>query len=90
MRRSCARPSGDRADFRTRYLELLPQDALGGVSRLEAMRAKLQQLRGDLQDATARRTLIQQQVEKHQRCFPMSKPPVRAVRADCGGGTDIT
>ncbi|WP_043343396.1 XrtA system polysaccharide chain length determinant [Belnapia moabensis] len=50
-----------RADFRARYVDLLPSD--GGISRLEQARSKLQLLRGELQDATMRRTALRQQLE---------------------------
>jgi polysaccharide chain length determinant protein (PEP-CTERM system associated) len=50
-----------RADFRARYLELLPNDA--GFSRLEQSRSRLQQLRGELEDMRVRRDLLKQQVE---------------------------
>jgi polysaccharide chain length determinant protein (PEP-CTERM system associated) len=52
-----------RAEFRARYLDLLPNDAAGGTSRLEAARGRLQGLRGDLQDALIRRNVLRQQLE---------------------------
>jgi polysaccharide chain length determinant protein (PEP-CTERM system associated) len=52
-----------RADFRTRYIDLLPNDVLGGISRLESARNRLNQFRGELQDAQARRTLTKQQLD---------------------------
>jgi polysaccharide chain length determinant protein (PEP-CTERM system associated) len=50
-----------RADFRARYIDLLP-DA-GGVTGLEQARARLRQLRGELEDARQRRALTQQQLD---------------------------
>jgi polysaccharide chain length determinant protein (PEP-CTERM system associated) len=58
-----------RAEFRTRYLDLLPND--GGVSRLEQSRARFASLRGELQDATARREALRQQLE----ATPATLPP---------------
>jgi polysaccharide chain length determinant protein (PEP-CTERM system associated) len=52
-----------RADFRVRYMELLPSDALGGITRLEQARAQVQQLSGTLADARQRRDLIRQQLD---------------------------
>lgn len=53
-----------RADFRARYLDILPSDALGGASRLEAARARLTQVQGELTDARRRRELTQQQLDE--------------------------
>jgi polysaccharide chain length determinant protein (PEP-CTERM system associated) len=52
-----------RAEFQARYIDLLPSDALGGSSRLEAARARLLQVQGELQDARMRRDLTQQQLD---------------------------
>ena len=48
-----------RADFRRRYLEILPLD--GGVSRLESERAGLRELEAQLRDTMAKRTALQEQ-----------------------------
>jgi polysaccharide chain length determinant protein (PEP-CTERM system associated) len=50
-----------RAEFRARYVDLLPGD--GNVSGLEQARSRLQQLRGELQDAMQRREILRQQIE---------------------------
>jgi len=50
-----------RAEFRARYLDLLP-DA-GGVTGLEQARTRLRQLRGELEDAQQRRELVRKQLE---------------------------
>ncbi len=50
-----------RAEFRARYLDLLP-DA-GGVTGLEQVRGRLRQLRGELEDAKQRRELVRKQLE---------------------------
>ncbi|WP_376087661.1 XrtA system polysaccharide chain length determinant [Roseomonas sp. CCTCC AB2023176] len=52
-----------RADFRTRYIDLLPNEN-GGASRLEAARQRLAQQRGELQDARTRRALLAEQTEQ--------------------------
>jgi len=49
-----------RAEFRTRYLEILP--AADGLSRLEAARARLIGLEGQLTDLRKRRDLMQEQL----------------------------
>lgn len=66
-----------RADFRARYLDILPSDALGGASRLEAARGRLLQVQGELEDARRNRDLTRQQVET----LSAAPPPVAA-----GGG----
>ncbi len=52
-----------RAEFQARYLDILPSDALGGISRLESARARLAQVQGELQDARMRRDITQQQID---------------------------
>ncbi|MCU0944309.1 MAG: hypothetical protein MUF65_02935 [Rubritepida sp.] len=52
-----------RAEFRARYLDLLPNDAFGGQSRLEQARDQLASLEGQLEDARLRRTVLSQQLE---------------------------
>ncbi len=51
-----------RADFRGRYLELLPEGA-SGATGLEMARARLRQLRGELTDLQQRRIFLRQQLE---------------------------
>lgn len=68
-----------RADFRTRYIDLLPNEA-GGASRLESARARLTQQRGELQDARTRRGLLAEQLGT----MPATLAP--EVAATTGGG----
>ena len=49
-----------RADFTTRYQDLLAVN--GSVSRLEAVRTRIEAMRGELSDAVSRRALLQQQI----------------------------
>jgi polysaccharide chain length determinant protein (PEP-CTERM system associated) len=49
-----------RAEFQSRYSDLLALD--GNVSRLEAVRSRLQELRGEEEDATNRRELLRRQL----------------------------
>jgi polysaccharide chain length determinant protein (PEP-CTERM system associated) len=58
-----------RADFRARYLELLP-DGPAGVTGLETSRGRLRQLRGELQDTRLRRDLIRQQLDATPQMLP--------------------
>jgi polysaccharide chain length determinant protein (PEP-CTERM system associated) len=51
-----------RAEFRSRYLDLLP-DGPTGVTGLEQARSRLQRLRGELEDARQRHNLMRQQLE---------------------------
>jgi polysaccharide chain length determinant protein (PEP-CTERM system associated) len=52
-----------RAEFRIKYLDLLPQDANGGLSHLEAARNTLAQLQEKLKDAQQHRDLVRQQLD---------------------------
>jgi polysaccharide chain length determinant protein (PEP-CTERM system associated) len=49
-----------RAEFTARYQDLLAVN--GSTSRLEAVRARIQTMRGELSDAISRRDLLQQQI----------------------------
>jgi polysaccharide chain length determinant protein (PEP-CTERM system associated) len=51
-----------RAEFRARYIDLLPSASHGGTSKLDQARSRLVTLRGQHEDATQRRTLLQQQL----------------------------
>lgn len=52
-----------RADFRARYLEILPADNNPNVPALEGARSTAQQLEGKLQDALIARDALKQEVE---------------------------
>lgn len=69
-----------RAEFRARYLDLLPSEQQGGSTRLANSLAKLGQLKGELEDAQARRELLRQQIEL------VSAPPPAQPAARGGGG----
>ncbi len=66
-----------RAEFQARYVDLLPSDALGGVSSLEAARGRLQALQGELQDARMRRERTRSELER---------TPAENQTAERGGG----
>ena len=53
-----------RAEFRLKYLDLLPQDSNGGLSHLEAARMALAQLQDKVKDAVQQRDLIKQQLDQ--------------------------
>jgi polysaccharide chain length determinant protein (PEP-CTERM system associated) len=68
-----------RAEFQARYIDLLPSDANGGISRLEAARSRLKQVQGELQDARMRRELTQKQLDA-------APPTLTAAQVSGGGG----
>ncbi|MBC9180478.1 GNVR domain-containing protein, partial [Pseudoroseomonas ludipueritiae] len=68
-----------RAEFQARYIDLLPSEANGGVSRLEAARGRLKEVQGELQDARMRRELTQKQLEA-------APPTLTAAQVSGGGG----
>src|SRR4051812_545116 len=70
-----------RAEFRARYIELLPSESLGGISQLENARTNLQRLRGDLQDMTVRRDMIRPQLESVPQTLSQAE-----LAAGGGGG----
>jgi polysaccharide chain length determinant protein (PEP-CTERM system associated) len=71
-----------RAEFNARYVDILPSAALGGSSRLETARGKLTELSGQLQDAKARRDLLQQQLQT----TPATLAEAQAASGGGGGG----
>ena len=71
-----------RAEFRSRYLDLLPSETRGGSSRLDAAHTQLADLRGELEDAQLRRTVLQQQLA----ALPTAPPP--SPGGGGGGGGD--
>jgi polysaccharide chain length determinant protein (PEP-CTERM system associated) len=73
-----------RAEFQTRYIDILPSDALGGVTRLDAARTRLVQVQGELVDARKRRELTQQQLENLPATLAPGTPGGTAI---AGGGT---
>ena len=69
-----------RADFRTKYIDLLPADG-GGVSRYEGAQNAVRQLQGSLEDVTARRASLGKEL--------LTVPPLVVVETDpgsAGGG----
>ncbi len=64
-----------RAEFRTKYIDLLPSDA-SGQTRLELARAKLDQLSEKLKDATLRHDMLKQQLETTPETMPADAEPV--------------
>lgn len=52
-----------RAEFRARYIDLLPSENFGGASKLDQARAKLIGLRGELEDERRKRGLLQEQLD---------------------------
>src|ERR1700722_17577978 len=52
-----------RADFRVRYMEILPNDLNPNIGALEGARTNVQQLSGRLQDAVIQRDSLRQEVE---------------------------
>ncbi|MBR0670164.1 hypothetical protein GXW76_03170 [Roseomonas soli] len=69
-----------RADFTTRYQDLLSLN--GSVSRLEAVRARREALRGELEDTIARRDLIREQIDAAPRMAPVATQGGAASEAE--------
>jgi len=65
-----------RADFRTKYVDLLATDN-GGVSRYEAAQTQVRLLRGTLEDARSRQVSLTRELA--------TTPPMLASDADSGG-----
>lgn len=69
-----------RAEFNTRYVDILPSVALGGSTRLETARTRVIELRGRVQDAKAKRDLLAAQLQSTPQTL------AEAQGASGGGG----
>ncbi len=72
-----------RADFQAKYMELLPSDANGGVGGLEAARAQVTQLEGELADAIAKRDMLAQDLHSNSP-LQMSEAGRAALQHNAG------
>ena len=76
-----------RAEFRIKYMDLLPQDANGGLSHLEAARNTLSGLQERLKEAQQHRDLIKQETDSTpQSLEPDMDAGGFAMAAGGGGG----
>ncbi len=67
-----------RAEFQSRYIDVLPSDANGGLSRLEVARNGVTSLEGQLTDATTRQAMLERDLA--------TTPPLLVTETDGGGG----
>ena len=74
-----------RAEFRTKYLDLLPSDANGGASRLETARSQVATLKGQVEDLTAKRDAIKAELAATPA---MLDPETVANTQSRGGGVN--
>lgn len=68
-----------RAEFRARNVDLLPVD---GTPRIDASRQRLLKLRGELEDAKTRRSILQTQFEATRPTAPVPQASAPLVRSD--------
>ena len=69
-----------RADFRRKYMDILPLESNGGVSRLDSLRVSVRDLDADLKDAVAKQAALQEQERV--------TPPTFAAGAGPSGQTE--
>ena len=74
-----------RAEFRIKYMDLLPQDANGGLSHLEAARNTLAGLEERLKDAQQHRDLIKQQLDATPEMLDPADAEAAGLAAPGGG-----
>jgi polysaccharide chain length determinant protein (PEP-CTERM system associated) len=67
-----------RAEFRVRYLELLPNDQFGGLTKLEQARAQIQQMTNGLIDLKQRRDMLKQQLDSTSQTLSTAEAAVAA------------
>jgi polysaccharide chain length determinant protein (PEP-CTERM system associated) len=70
-----------RAEFRAKYIDLLPSDANGGASRLDVARSQVLSLQGQLQDAILRRDAMKQELASTSQNLPAPGQPGSPVSA---------
>src|ERR1051325_11091078 len=68
-----------RAEFRHKYMDILPLESNGGVSRLDSLRVTIRDLEADLKDEVAKRAALEQQER--------STPPVYSAGASASTPT---
>lgn len=73
-----------RADFRARYLDVLPGDG-GGISRLDAQNQMVRQAEGQLQDAIARRDTLNKELTTTPQMVVTETDPAVAAGGGPGG-----
>jgi polysaccharide chain length determinant protein (PEP-CTERM system associated) len=69
-----------RADFTTQYQDLLAMN--GSVSRLDAVRTRIETMRGELSDAISRRDLLKQQIAATPEAVPTTSAAASTVEAE--------
>ena len=67
-----------RAEFQSKYVDVLPSDASGGLSRLEVARNQATSLEGQLTDATNRQAMLTHDLQ--------TTPPLLVTETDGGSG----
>jgi polysaccharide chain length determinant protein (PEP-CTERM system associated) len=77
-----------RAEFRVRYLELLPNDQFGGLTKLELARAQIQQMTNGLIDIKQRRDLLKQQLDSTPQTLSTTEAAVAAGGRTAPQSTD--
>lgn len=71
-----------RADFRRKYLEILPLEHSGGFSQLDGARLEVQNVEAQLRDATARLAALQAQLQR-------TPPSLSGPAAGSAQGSDL-
>ncbi len=77
-----------RAEFRAKYVDLLPSD-ITGTSRLEAARDNIVQLEERLKDATQHNGMLKQQLDTTPETIGGELEPAVAAAAAAGGATAV-
>ena len=79
-----------RAEFRIKYMDLLPQDANGGLSHLEEARNQLAGLQERLKEAQQHRDLIKQQLDSTPETLePGEAADAAGMPVMAGGGNTL-
>ena len=68
-----------RAEFRAKYIDLLPNEASGGNNKLELAQTAVRQIQGELTDATTKRDMLNKELA--------TTPPLVVTETDPGGVT---
>ena len=74
-----------RADFKARYIDLLPPDG-GGTTKLESQNQLVRQLQGSLQDAQARHDTLGKEISTTSPMLVTETDPATQAAASSGAG----
>jgi polysaccharide chain length determinant protein (PEP-CTERM system associated) len=78
-----------RADFRVKYMDVLPNDLSPSSFGVEQIRSQVKQLEGQLQDATSKRNALKKEVDQTPTLLVVENNTAAQIAAAGGGPTRL-